>query len=68
MRQAKASEMLMRDKTEPILLEGIAPVDLKRLYESMGEEPEELFDILGIYLDQSSSRRIWRTWQFERRV
>jgi HPt (histidine-containing phosphotransfer) domain-containing protein len=63
MRQAKANEMLMRDKTaepgksqseEPILLEGIAPVDLKRLYESMGEEPEELFDILGIYLDQMS--------------
>src|SRR5580765_3044183 len=63
MRQAKASEMLMRDKTaepgkspseEPILVEEIAPVDLKRLYESMGEEPEELFDILGIYLDQMS--------------
>jgi HPt (histidine-containing phosphotransfer) domain-containing protein len=37
---------------EVILLEGVAPVDLKRLYESMGEEPEELFEILGIYLDQ----------------
>ena len=39
---------------EVILLERAAPVDLKRLYESMGEEPEELFDILGIYLDQMS--------------
>ena len=34
--------------------EVVAPVDLNRLYESMGQEPEELFDILGIYLDQMS--------------
>lgn len=39
---------------EVISPEVVAPVDLNRLYESMGQEPEELFDILGIYLDQMS--------------
>ena len=39
---------------EMISQEVVEPVDLHRLYESMGEEPEELLDILGIYLDQMS--------------
>jgi two-component system, sensor histidine kinase and response regulator len=31
------------------------PVDMERLYLAMGDEPEELADILGIYLTQMSS-------------
>jgi two-component system, sensor histidine kinase and response regulator len=30
----------------------LTPVDLKRLHEAMGDEPEELLEILGIYLTQ----------------
>jgi CheY-like chemotaxis protein len=29
-----------------------SPVDLERMYLAMGDEPEELFDMLSVYLDQ----------------
>jgi PAS domain S-box-containing protein len=31
------------------------PVDMERLYLAMGDDPEELADILGVYLDQMSA-------------
>jgi len=44
-----------KSQSDEVISQGVvAPVDLNRLYESMGEQPEELFEILGIYLDQMS--------------
>jgi CheY-like chemotaxis protein/HPt (histidine-containing phosphotransfer) domain-containing protein len=34
--------------------ESSPPVDLKRLHQAMGDDPEELADILGVYLEQMS--------------
>ena len=55
----KLLESIFPDKDHRVSLPAITeptgpPVDLDRLHEAMGHDPEELLEILGIYLDQMS--------------
>jgi signal transduction histidine kinase/DNA-binding response OmpR family regulator/HPt (histidine-containing phosphotransfer) domain-containing protein len=40
------------DKLEELVKDDSPPVDLERLYQALGDEPEELQEIIGIYLGQ----------------